>query len=317
MNRFDRIVTLLILLQTKRVLTSLELAERFGVTQRTIYRDIRTLEAAGVPILSEAGIGYSLDKSYRLPPVMFSESEAVALLIAERFVRQSSDAVTLPAFHQALAKIKAVLNPEQKEHLASLEARLEVSLPARQSNGSDPWLGEVQYAVARNRVLAIQYATPFRDTAEERLVEPIGLYHYSQHWHLIGWCRLRGDYRDFRLDRIRALHMTESHFTRYERQALQEYLADMRRQMSVHFVSVRFHPQVARFTHEQRVGHGFIEERVLPSGWVEMDFLSPSLEYLGRWLLGYTDAVHILSPDALHDQMRVLLKELSTRYAGC
>ncbi|MBC8083814.1 MAG: HTH domain-containing protein, partial [Hymenobacter sp.] len=94
MNRFDRIAALLIQLQAKRVVRGPELAARYGVSLRTIYRDLRTLELAGVPVCGEAGVGYSLADGYRLPPVMFTREEATALLTADKLAAQLTDAPT-------------------------------------------------------------------------------------------------------------------------------------------------------------------------------------------------------------------------------
>lgn len=92
MNRFDRVTSILLLLQTRSVVTARFLADQFAVTERTIYRDIRTLENAGVPIGAEAGVGYFLEKGYRLPPVCFTTDEAASLLLGEKLLMQSLDA---------------------------------------------------------------------------------------------------------------------------------------------------------------------------------------------------------------------------------
>lgn len=313
MNRFDRVTALLILLQTKRVLTSQELAERFQVTQRTIYRDIRTLENAGVPILSEAGVGYSLDKSYRLPPVMFTGQEAIALMVAEKFLNQAADATTLPNVQSALQKIRAVLPTDYKDRLEHLSDRIAVQT-SQQPNPEAPWLAEIQHALATNACMDMSYFTASRQQSEQRRVEPIGLYHYSRYWHLIAWCQTRQDYRDFRLDRIESLQLANVRFDRRHRQDLQGYLNAVTERMPLHAVTVRFQAAIAPFTHTQRVWHGFINERPGPDQSVEMDFLCSELMYFARWLLMYTDAVEVVAPKELKQAMHTLLDELHSRY---
>ncbi|TAJ51095.1 MAG: HTH domain-containing protein, partial [Chitinophagaceae bacterium] len=94
MNRIDRVTAILIQLQSKRVVKAQEIADRFGISLRTVYRDVKTLEEAGIPVIGEAGVGYSIMEGYRLPPVMFTQEEATALLTAEKLVEKLTDAST-------------------------------------------------------------------------------------------------------------------------------------------------------------------------------------------------------------------------------
>ena len=241
MNRFDRVTSLLLLLQTRSVVTAHFLAEHFGVSERTVYRDIRTLENAGVPIGAEAGVGYFLEQGYRLPPIAFTLDEAAALLLGEKLLSASLDADSLQDFGQALNKVRAVIERTDKDRLSAFDADIEV-LPTgshfpvdrldpyrpakapteaggppgagRSDTGAeaaldereptlagDRWLRECRAALAHRQVVGIEYASAGDDRPTERQVEPIGLFYYHWHWHLIAWCRLRGAYRDFRLDR--------------------------------------------------------------------------------------------------------------------
>ncbi|MCJ8300933.1 MAG: HTH domain-containing protein, partial [Pseudomonadales bacterium] len=126
MNRFDRVTSILLLLQTRSVVTAGFLAEHFSVSERTIYRDIRTLENAGVPIGSEAGVGYFLDKGYHLPPVSFTLDEAASLLIGEKLLVSSLDPASLQDYKHLLNKVRAVLDVADKDYLNSLDADIEV-----------------------------------------------------------------------------------------------------------------------------------------------------------------------------------------------
>jgi predicted DNA-binding transcriptional regulator YafY len=95
MNRIDRISAILIQLQSRRVVKAGDIAERFNISLRTVYRDIKTLEEAGIPLIGEAGVGYSIMDGYRLPPVMFTREEATAFLTAEKFVEKLTDTTTM------------------------------------------------------------------------------------------------------------------------------------------------------------------------------------------------------------------------------
>ena len=117
MNRIDRVSAILIHLQSRRVIRASEIAERFNISLRTVYRDIKTLEEAGIPIMGEAGIGYSIMDGYKLPPIMFTREEAISFLTAEKFIENLTDASTANNYKSALYKIKAILKTTEKVHL--------------------------------------------------------------------------------------------------------------------------------------------------------------------------------------------------------
>ena len=126
-NRLSRLTAILTQLQTKRLLTSTELANKFSVSVRTIYRDIRALEQSGVPILTEDGKGYSLMEGYRIPPVMFTKSQANALILAEQLVLKNTDASFVKDYSEAIEKIKAVLGHTIKDNANLLAERTRFS----------------------------------------------------------------------------------------------------------------------------------------------------------------------------------------------
>src|SRR5680860_1082305 len=125
-KRFDRIVAILIQLQSKRIVRAQDLADRFEVSLRTIYRDIRSLEASGVPIASEAGVGYSIMEGYRLPPVMFTREEAGSFVAAEKLMQKFTDK-SLGAYHEsAMYKVKSVLRGREKDWISALESQVRI-----------------------------------------------------------------------------------------------------------------------------------------------------------------------------------------------
>ena len=126
-KRLARLTAILTQLQTKRIITSSTLAAKFGVSVRTIYRDIKVLEQAGVPILTEDGKGYSLMEGYKVPPIMFSESEANALITVEQLILKNKDTSLVKEYTEAINKIKAVLRYSTKEKVELLSKRIAVS----------------------------------------------------------------------------------------------------------------------------------------------------------------------------------------------
>ena len=224
-KRISRLSAILTQLQTKRLLTATELADKFAVSVRTIYRDIRALEQAGVPILTQEGKGYTLMEGYKIPPVMFSESEANALITVEQLVHKNRDSSLTKEYTEAINKIKAVLRYSTKEKIELLSKRVALS-PAISGANTSNSLMLIQNALTNFQVLNITYQGENSIEKTERLIEPFALYYSLQeNWTLIAHCRLREDYRMFRLDRILKIHQTESTFHPHTI-TLQDYLAE-------------------------------------------------------------------------------------------
>lgn len=208
-------------LQTKRLSTATALAEKFGVSVRTIYRDIRALEASGVPIVTEEGKGYSLMEGYRLPPVSFTESEAHALITAEHLVLNNSDASFVHAYTEAIGKIKSVLRDHTKESSDLLSHRIVISANT-DNNTTSNYLSHLQTALTNFNLVEIEYKTPDADTATARTIEPFALLSTQGNWLVVAWCHLRNAFRIFRLDRITSLSLQSETFEPHT-MTLQEY----------------------------------------------------------------------------------------------
>ncbi|MDJ1496199.1 YafY family protein [Cytophagaceae bacterium DM2B3-1] len=218
-KRIARLTAILTQLQTKRLLTASELALKFSVSVRTIYRDIRTLEKAGVPILTEEGKGYMLMEHYRLPPVMFSENEANALILAQQLVLKTKDASFINDYSEAVEKIKAVLKHNLKDKANLLTQRThtpQLKGIERTSNN----LSSLQFALTNFYLVKIEYINE-GDKISSRTIEPFALLS-TENWLLVAWCRLRNDFRYFRLDRIQKLEILTEKFTPHT-MTLQEF----------------------------------------------------------------------------------------------
>src|SRR5262245_48433970 len=187
MNRLDRLMAMVLRLQSRRVLRAEDLAAHFEISLRTVYRDIAALGEAGVPIMAEAGVGYSLVKGYHLPPVMFTAEEASALSVAGKLVEHLTDASLRKQMESALLKIRSVLPRDRQDYLDRLERAMTV-IPHRTratARSMSEALIPVQRALAERRVLLLDYkgGSPARDVTK-RKVEPLGLVYYAANWHL-------------------------------------------------------------------------------------------------------------------------------------
>jgi predicted DNA-binding transcriptional regulator YafY len=201
-KRLSRLTAILTILQTRRIVTSFNLAEKFGVSVRTIYRDIKALEQAGVPIIAEERKGYTLMEGYRIPPVMFTENEANALITIEHLVQKNSDSSLIKEYTEAVNKIKAVLLHTTKSKVELLSKRIATS-PIMPNTNTSNSLTLIQNALTDFKVLKITYQSEYKNDKTKRNIEPFALYYNLQEsWTLIAFCLLRNDYRMFRLDRI-------------------------------------------------------------------------------------------------------------------
>jgi predicted DNA-binding transcriptional regulator YafY len=208
-KRLSRLTSILTQLQTKRLLTATKLAEKFNVSIRTIYRDIRTLEQAGVPIVTEDGKGYSLMEGYKVPPIMFTEAQANALITAEQLVLQNKDISFIKHYTGAVEKVKAVLKYkiQDKANLLSERVRFDQN-NNRERNSSS--LSDLQFALTNFRLTKIEY-TNEQNITTIRHIEPFALLS-TENWLLVAYCRLRKEFRFFRLDRIKKLEILTDTF---------------------------------------------------------------------------------------------------------
>jgi predicted DNA-binding transcriptional regulator YafY len=211
-SRLSRLTAILTQLQTKRLITAPALAEKYSVSVRTIYRDIRSLEQSGVPIVTEEGKGYSLMEGYRLPPVHFTESEANALITAEQLVLKNNDASLIEHYTNAMAKIKSVLKYETKDNVELLSNRIASWQSEGKSNAKSP-LTALQLAITHFNLSLIEYKSVQNEAITTRIIEPFALYNTADEvWLLVAWCRLRKDFRTFRVDKIVKIEVLKDQF---------------------------------------------------------------------------------------------------------
>lgn len=315
MNRIDRLTAILIHLQGKPRIPLEELECRFEVSRRTIFRDIRSLIESGVPIGGDAGQGYFIVEGYHLPPLVFNRDEAGAILLGAKLIERYADQKTNAIFSEAMYKIKAVLRYRDKEYLEKLEETIAVvSSPAVPDLGfPDSHILEIQQALATQKVLRIRYFSNYNEKTSERDVEPLGLVYYASRWHLIGYCRLRQDLRDFRTDRIRHLETINENYNPQDHPAFKTFLKTMLGGTDANEAVVQFSKKAGRYVQDQKYYYGFVQEEKTDD-YIEMKFVTPSYLFLARWLLMFGKEVTVIAPISLREQMANLSEELFTHH---
>ncbi len=311
-KRFDRIVAILIQLQSKRIVKAQELADRFQVSLRTIYRDIRTLEASGVPIISEAGVGYSIMEGYRLPPVMFTREEVGSFVAAEKLMQKFVDKSLGNYYESAMMKLKSVLRGREKDWISALESQILVDPTNKLFNDSLPNALETLFeSIAEKRQVFLKYQALNRETPSERFVEPVGIYHESGFWYVLAFCHLRSDYRQFRTDRMLAIKSTQNSFTR-EHITLDEYRSQYENTPKTKVV-ISVDKSVVRYISNSKMQHGFVSEKI-KGNQVEMTFMTSYVEHgFSRWYIVFSDYAKIIEPESLKLQVKEILEKAITK----
>ncbi len=225
MNRTDRLMGIITHLQSKKYRSAEQMAMHFGISVRTVFRDLRAMQEIGVPIGFEPGQGYFIAGGYFLPPVSLTVEEANALALAEPLVLRFADKEIAGHVGTALAKIKMVLGKSQREKLDQIQSKTAHYVPEIYEHmmPDNNYLTVIQNAIVNQTILKLTYEN-LHGESSMRDVEAIGLTFYSLNWHLIAWCHLRREYRDFRTSRIQNLQTTIQPFRKTDHIELNEYL---------------------------------------------------------------------------------------------
>ncbi len=224
--RLARLTAILTQLQSKKMVTARDIAEKHGVSIRTVYRDIRTLEKSGIPIVTIVGKGYTIMEGYKLPPVMFSEQEANALITAEQIILTNKDKSLVDQYKSAIDKIRAVLKYNQKDRTELLSERLQIRTNIESEKTSDHLI-QVQSAITHYKIIDLDYLS-LSNKSSQRKIEPFALLHTQENWVLIAYCRLRKEFRAFRLDCFQKITTLNEAFEPHKI-TLQEYFEEARK----------------------------------------------------------------------------------------
>jgi predicted DNA-binding transcriptional regulator YafY len=261
MNRIERISAILIQLQSKNIVKAQEIADRFEISLRTVYRDIRALEETGVPIIGEAGVGYSLVDGYRLAPIMFTQEEAMALITAEKLVEKYTDQTTSNSYNSALFKIKAVLKTKEKSNINLVSKHIEI-IPNRYFSikNNTAQIESILKSIAGQKQIEIGYFTNHSQQNTHRTIEPVGIFHSGNHWYLVAYCLLRNDYRNFKIERINSIIILEKQFNK-EHPSLKSFLEKTTTEQELTKVVIHVEKHIMRFMGEEMYHQGYVSQQ--------------------------------------------------------
>ena len=310
MNRIDRLAAILIQLQSRSLVKAQDIANKFSISLRTVYRDVKALEEAGVPVIGEAGTGYRLMEGYKLPPVMFNQDEATALLTASKLVQSKTDAGISKHYTTALDKIKAILRHAEKDHIEEIDEHIAVmNHPAIvYQPPSELHLQPILKAISSSSVIEINYTSLEKNETTKRKVEPVGIYYLGSHWYLIAWCQLRNDYRNFRTDKIKQLAITPEPNSKTH-PPLQSFMNQMADERQVTKVVIDVETGIVKYLGEQKYYNGFVKEEKA-GDYTRMTFLTGSLIGFSRWFMLYGDHAKIIEPVELNDMVAEIAENI-------
>ncbi len=309
MNRVDRLLGYLLIFQGRTIVRAQDLAKRFEISERTVYRDIDALCEVGVPLVGMPGEGYQLLPGYYLPPIMFDEAEARALFLAVAMLTGlTKPGATQRAAHSALEKIRAVLPKATLFQVEAFQASLGFYAVGRPPfDPDDAKFLALQQAIQQRRVTQLYYHAPSNNAITARHVEPLHLSYLDHAWVLTAYCHLRQAQRMFRLDRIDRMTVTATSFAPRD-------LAPHERLQNGLPVTVRVQASMVRWVREaQHFTFTHAEPNQVDGGTL-MHYRVTALDQIAGWLLSWGDAVEVLTPPDLRHQLRHTALQIAERY---
>jgi predicted DNA-binding transcriptional regulator YafY len=306
MNRIDRLSAILNLLQSSTVVKPRQIADRFDISIRTVYRDLKSLEETGVPIAGDSRTGYSLVEGYKLPPLMFSQEEAFAFLAAERLVDRFTDSGLKESYQSGIDKIKAVMRLAEKTTIEDFDNKV-TTLNFQHTGDSDSHnsLQILMDATAKRKKVRITYFSYHKQAISERLVDPIGIFFSMSSWYFIAFCNEKEDYRTFRVSRIREIILTEEGFS-LKHPSLDSFLKTLKDKDNLQKVILKVAKLDFPLIDESKYYQGLVEENET-GNYIEMHFMTFSLERFSRWYLSFIDITEVLHPTELKTKVNSIL----------
>ena len=298
MNRTDRLLAIVLELQAHGSRRAADLGATFEVSKRTIYRDVQALCEAGVPVVAEAGRGYSLPSGYFLPPLRFSADEALILLLGADVMAQSFDAEYRAAATDAARKIAGALPEPRRDEVRALRESLQFVELAELASGTGETLRTLRRAIVARQTVRFVYRARFgaepSGTLTQRDADPYGLTRVSGSWYLMAFCHLRGAIRNFRLGRIDAVALLPQ---RFERPA--DFVLASPNDVRPLTVRVLVAAEAAPWVREQRYFYiTALEDR---ADGLLVTLQVRRLDELLPWLLGWGRQLLVLEPPELRE----------------
>jgi len=314
-NTATRLITLIFLLQNQPNQKASELAEKLGVSLRTVHRYFEMLDEMGIPVYSERGPhgGFSLVRGYKLPPLIFSLEEAVAVHVGTSLMSEAWGELYRDAAESAMAKIENILPNEQRNELNWARRSLVTTNLYRADLASlSPTMEDLRTATHEHKQISMVYQSQTNAKAEKRKVDPYALVFRSGWWYLVGYCHTRSALRTFRVDRIQKLILLEQAFAIPDDFNIHAYLEVEFKEQNIIHAHLHFIPEAAQMVKGNRSIWETIQEN--PDGSVEAVLISPDLPFLASMVMSFGPWTTVLEPQELKDMVREWAQSITELY---
>lgn len=308
MNRLERLSAILIKLQSRSIITAQQIADQFEISLRTVYRDIKALEEAGIPVIGNIGVGYSLVDGFRLPPLMFTRDEAIAFLTAEKFIEKMTDLRNVQNYKSGMDKIKSVLRYVEKDYISDIESNIKVLSRENNVNNLPKAITQcILQSISEKKIMHIVYQNS-ESISSERDIEPIGCFYSEKNWYLIAFCRLKNEYRSFRIDRIVNFSLQSESFSQ-SHLSLPEFMDKHKLDVHCFETIIRVKTSDMKIIESHKFYHGWIKDNVSEEN-TDIHFRIFNLEHFARWYISFADITTIIQPEILKDEVKKLLNNI-------
>lgn len=308
MNRIDRLSAILTMLQSSPSVKPKLISERFAIGIRTVYRDIRALEEAGIPIAGDSRAGYSLVEGYKLPPLMFTQEEAFAFIAAERLVDKFSDSGLLAGYKSGIDKVKAVMRLTEKETMATIDEKIgHLDFHSSPFDDSQSRLQMLLDGISKRNKIEIEYTSHAKNEQTTRVVDPIGVFFSMANWYLIGFCNSKNDYRTFKVSRIQQIHLTDTSISK-EHPSLGIFLQNLKEKTELQKAVIEVKRDDLPIIDESKYYQGLVSEEA-DGNKISLHFMTFSLDRLARWYLSYMDIATVVYPEELKQIVTSIIKK--------
>jgi predicted DNA-binding transcriptional regulator YafY len=310
-----RLITLIMMLQRQPEQKAAYLAEKLGVSVRTLHRYFGMLDEMGIPIYAERGPygGFSLVRGYKLPPLVFTPEEATALYLGTSLVSEMWGRLYQESAQGALAKLENVLPNEQREEIAwARRSLVATGMHRADPSALAPTLEKLRRAMREHRRADMLYQSTTKAESTQRQLDPYALVHRSGWWYLVGYCHLRNGSRTFRVDRIQSLELLDQTFPPPDDFDVHAYLEREFADQSTIHAKLRFTPEGAYLAKGNIVPWDSLEEN--PDGGVDVVLSAPDLTWLASMTLSFANWVTVLDPPELRNMVREWAQAVVEKY---
>jgi len=308
MNSAERRLKLLLLLQSNRKLTVNDLADYFGISRRTVFRDMRSLQEMEVPVTHEQNTGYGLMKGYNIPPLMFTPKQMAIVIVGLSFVKSQVDETMVEDAREVEMKIQSVVPPHLKTFINELESKAIVdpfNKPDIVTKRGGNWF-VICNAITEKKSIRFTYFDKKKIKSKDRVMDPYLLVHYGDHWNVLGFDHARKDIRNFILDRMTDVLILNQSFERGEMNPEDLIYRVGERAFTADLLINR----EAANTIKAKLPARISEETEYQDNQIRIRFRFDNLDYLNRWLLQYPDDIKILGPKKLVKRRKTLLHRM-------